>query len=213
MKIKWLGHSCFLFTASSGFKIITDPYKSDSNIAYEEIKESADVVTVSHEHFDHNNTRAIRGNPVILRKSAEVKGINFKAIAAYHDNAYGKQRGNDTIFCFSIDGVKVCHMGDLGHLPDEWQMAEMGPIDVLLIPAGGFFTLEPDDVNRVIVKIKPRVVIPMHYKTEKVKLPIVGVDDFLKGKTNVTRLDASELELKPETLPAATQIIVLKPAL
>jgi L-ascorbate metabolism protein UlaG (beta-lactamase superfamily) len=214
MKIKWLGHSSFLITAESGTKILTDPYKPDSSLTYGEIKETADVVTVSHEHFDHNNVRAVRGNPVVLRQSGEAKGIRFTAINAFHDDVHGRQRGGDTIFCFAVDGIKVCHMGDLGQIPDEQQAGEIGQVDVLLIPVGGYFTLEPDAAGRVVDKIKPGVVIPMHFKTAKsAKMPIADIEKFLQGRQNVTRSDSSEVELKPDTLPSATQIVVLKPAL
>lgn len=214
MKIKWLGHASFLVTADSGIRIVMDPYKPDGSIAYGEIRETADIVTVSHEHLDHNNARAVRGNPVVLRQSGEAKGIKFTAVGTYHDQAGGKQRGSNTIFCFIVDGVRICHMGDLGHIPDERQINEIGLVDVLLMPVGGFFTLEPDDAGRVIDKIKPRVVIPMHFKTAKsAKMPIGDVEKFLKGKQNVIRSDTSEMEFKPETLPTATRIIVLKPAL
>ena len=213
MKIKWLGHSSFLITAGSGFKIITDPYLPDSGVRHGEIKETADVVTISHEHTDHNNSRGVRGNPVVLRKSAEVKGINFHAVAAFHDNVGGRKRGSNTVFCFAVDGINICHMGDLGNIPEDRQISDIGKVDVLLIPVGGFFTLELAEVDRVIEKIKPRIVFPMHYKTEKVGLPISGVDRFLEGKQNVSRLNVSEVELKADAIPAVTTIMVLKPAL
>ena len=158
--------------------------------------------------------RAVRGNPVVLRQSGEVKGIRFTAINAFHDDVRGRQRGGDTIFCFAVDGIRVCHMGDLGQIPDEQQAGEIGQIDVLLIPVGGYFTLEPDAAGHVVDKIKPGVVIPMHFKTAKsAKMPIADIEKFLQGRQNVTRSDSSEVELKPDTLPPATQIVVLKPAL
>jgi len=104
-------------------------------------------------------------------------------------------------------------MGDLGNIPEDRQISDIGKVDVLLIPVGGFFTLELAEVDRVIEKIKPRIVFPMHYKTEKVGLPISGVDRFLEGKQNVSRLNVSEVELKADAIPAVTTIMVLKPAL
>lgn len=213
MKIKWLGHSSFLITSDSGFRIITDPYTPDNNLRYDNINETADVVTVSHEHLDHNNIGAIKGNPVILKKSAVVKGINFKAVQASHDSSGGKIRGQDLLFYFNVDGVKLCHLGDLGQLLDDKQVAEIGAVDVLFIPAGGYFTIEPDIADQVINKVLPKVVIPMHFQTEQTNLPFNGVDKFLKGKRNVKRLDTSEIEVKLETLPKTMEIIVLKPEL
>jgi L-ascorbate metabolism protein UlaG (beta-lactamase superfamily) len=213
MKIKWLGHSAFLITTDSGIRIITDPYAPADDLKYGGIKESADIVTVSHEHTDHNNAAAIQGTPQVVRKTTEAKGIKFKGIPTYHDDAGGSKRGSNTIFCFEVDGVNVCHMGDLGHLLSNTQAAEPGKIDVLLIPVGGFYTIDTKAASQVCDQLKPRVIIPMHYKTNKIDFPITGVDEFLKGKDNVTRLDASEVELKAGELPAGTQIMVLKPAL
>ncbi len=216
MKIKYLGHSAFIITSDAGLKIITDPYYTTrAGLGYGEITELADIVAVSHEHLDHCNVAAVRGNPAVVRRagSSTAKGIEFKGIVSYHDDAGGRLRGNNTIFCFEVDGIKVCHLGDLGHRLDDKQLAEVGSVDILLIPVGGFFTLDAKAATQVCNQLKPRVIIPMHYKTEKGISNIVGVDEFIKGKNNVTRLDSSEVEFKRGELPAAAQIIVLKPAL
>jgi len=213
MKLKWLGHSAFVITSDTGIKIITDPYATDDRLSYGEIKESADIVTVSHDHSDHNNVSAVRGNPEIVRGTTEIKGIKFRGIPTYHDEAKGQQRGKNTIFCFEVDGTKVCHLGDLGHTLGDKQIAELGEVDILLIPVGGFYTINATTASQICDQLKPRVIIPMHYKTNKCGLPISGVDEFLQGKKNVSRLDASEVELKSGKLPADTQIIVLQPSL
>ena len=217
MRIKWLGHASFMITSDTGIKIITDPYEpafvAAGGPSYGAIKEAADIVTVSHEHTDHNNVAAIRGNPKVVRGTAKVKGIEFKGVPTYHDEAGGKQRGNNTILCFEVDGIRVCHLGDLGHRLSDSQVAEIGRIDVLLIPVGGFYTIGAKVATDICNQLKPRVIIPMHYKTDKCGFPITGVDEFLRGKEGVSRLNASEVEFKPGELPASTQIIVLKSAL
>jgi L-ascorbate metabolism protein UlaG (beta-lactamase superfamily) len=215
MKIKWLGHSCFMITSGAGIKIITDPYTTDERLQYDEIKESAAIVTVSHEHLDHNNAAAIGGNPKVIKEAvtAESSGIEFKGTPTYHDNIKGSQRGKNTIFCFEVDGVRICHLGDLGHQLDDKQIADLGEVDILLIPVGGFYTIDAQVATQVCNQIKPRVIIPMHYRTDKCSFPITGVDEFIRGKENVKRLDTSEIELKAGGLPAITQIIVLKSAL
>ncbi len=213
MKIKWLGHASFMITSDTGTKIITDPYVTAENLNYGEIKESADIVTVSHEHGDHSNVSGVRGNPEAIRGTAKVKGIEFKGIPTYHDDAKGQQRGNNTIFCFEVDGMKVCHLGDLGHELSDKQVVELGKVDILLIPVGGYYTIDAAVASQVYNKLAPRVTIPMHYKNNKCNYPITGVDDFLQGKTDVTRLDTSEVEFKQGELPATPQIIVLKSAL
>ena len=213
MKIKWLGHASFLITSDNGTKIITDPYANGGELHYDEIREPADIVTVSHDHFDHNNVATVGGNPVIVRETCEAKGIKFRGIPTFHDEAVGKKRGNNTIFCFEVDGIKICHLGDLGHLLSDKQVTEIGKVDILLIPTGGFFTINAATSSQVCEQIKPGVIIPMHYKTSKCTFPIAGVDRFLKGKENVNRLDKSEVEFNAGELHTDTRIMVLKPAL
>jgi len=213
VKVKWLGHASFIITSKSGIRIITDPYPSGGDIHYGDIKESADIVTVSHDHFDHNNVATVAGNPEVVRGSTEAKGIKFKGVPTYHDDARGSKRGSNTIICFKVDGVNVCHLGDLGHTLSEKDIADLGEVDVLLIPVGGYFTIDAAAASKVCEQIKPRVIIPMHFKNEKLNFPIAEVDEFLRGKQNVTRADSSEAEFEPGTLPASTEIIVLQPAL
>jgi len=215
MKIKWLGHASFLITSDTGVTIITDPYTTGGNLSYGEIKEKADIVTVSHGHYDHNNTAAVMGNPVLVDKAGntEVKGVKFTGIPTAHDDEGGKLRGNNLIFCFEMDGIKVCHLGDLGHKPDDKQTAQLGKIDILLIPVGGYYTIDAKVASHIADKLSPGIIIPMHFKNAKCSFPITGVDDFLKGKTNVTRMEVSEAEFHREHLPAGTRIVVLEPAL
>ena len=215
MKIKWLGHASFMITSDAGTRIITDPYVTGGDLSYGEIKESADIVTVSHEHIDHNNVSAVRGNPEIVRGAVtvEVQGIKFKGIPCYHDNAGGRLRGNNAIICFEVDGVRLCHLGDLGHLLSDKQVAELGTVDILLIPVGGLYTIDAKAASQVCSRLKPKVIIPMHYRTDKCGYPIAGVDEFLQGKKGVSQVDTSQVEFKQGELPATTQIIVLKSAL
>ena len=213
MKIKWLGHASFMITSETGIKIITDPYVVDERLRYGEIKESADIVTVSHEHGDHSNVSAVRGNPEVVRGTARVKGIEFMGISTYHDDAEGESRGKNTVFCFEVDGVRVCHLGDLGHQLNDKQVADLGSVDILLIPVGGNYTIDTKVAGQVCDKLKPKVVIPMHFKNDKCAFPIAGVDEFLRGKKDVSQLDASEVEFKQGELPATTKIVVMEPAL
>jgi len=129
VKIRYLGHATFVITSNKGIKIVTDPYAPKPDLlSYGEINESADIVTVSHEHFDHNNVAAVGGNPEVVKQAgrSEAKGIEFKGIASYHDDAGGSLRGNNIIFCFVVDGIRLCHLGDLGHLLDDEQLEEVG---------------------------------------------------------------------------------------
>jgi len=213
MKIKWLGHASFLITSENGTRIITDPYKTSDNLNYGKIEETADIVTISHEHGDHNNAAAVRGNPKVVRQTTTANSIEIKAIPTSHDEADGSKRGKNTVFCMDIDGIRVCHAGDLGHGLDDKQIAEIGKVDVLLIPIGGFFTIDADTAGRVCDRLKPGIVIPMHYKTDKIDYPITRVDEFLRGKENVTKLETSEIEINRGKITASTQIMVPEPAL
>ena len=215
MKIKWLGHASFLITSESGLRIITDPYQTGGELKYQPVTEVADIVTVSHDHFDHNQVATVKGNPEVVSGAGtkEVKGIRFRGVPCAHDEEGGKLRGENVIFCFVVDGVKVCHLGDLGHPLSAEQLHEIGAVDVVLIPVGGFYTIDAKVASDVCLKLKPKLVIPMHFKNEKCAFPISGVDDFLLGKEDVSRVDSSEVEVKREELPPSTRIIVLKPAL
>ena len=215
MKVKWLGHASFLITSEDGTRIITDPYATGMGISYGDIKENADVVTVSHDHGDHNNAAAVSGTPQVVKGAGvqEAKGIQFKGIASFHDETQGSERGPNTIFCFTVDGVSLCHLGDLGHQLSDEQAAEIGDLDVLMTPVGGFFTIDAAAATQIVEKLQPRVVIPMHYSTEKCAYPISGVDEFLKGKADVKRMDATEAEFSKSGLPSSTEIVVLKHAL
>ncbi len=214
MKVKWLGHACFVITSASGARIITDPYEPVNGINYKPLNESADVVTVSHEHFDHSNARAVKGNPQVLKGPGvrDIKGVRFNGVAAYHDENQGKQRGPVTVFCFNPDGINVCHLGDLGQKLSPEQIAEIGKVDVLLAPVGGFYTVDAKAANEICGQLHPRVVIPMHYKTDRIGLPINTADEFVQLRPNVRTLDASEVEFRADSLPS-NETILLKHAM
>ncbi len=192
---------------------MTDPYVTGGGIGYGEITESADIVTVTHDHADHNNVAAVKGKPEVVRGSARIKGIEFKGIPGYHDDAGGKKRGTITMFCFEVDGIRVCHLGDLGHLLSGEQIAELGKVDILFVPVGGYFTIDARAATEVCNQVQPRVIIPMHWNYKWGFPEIASVDNFLEGKAGVSRPGASEVEFRPGELPSSTQVMVLTPAL
>jgi L-ascorbate metabolism protein UlaG (beta-lactamase superfamily) len=218
MKIKWYGHAAFLITSNQGVRIITDPYESGAyggQLAYGKIKDEADIVLTSHDHADHNDTGSLPGSPEIIKGGGTktAKGISFKGIASYHDPSKGSERGANTIFTFSVDGIRVCHLGDLGHSLSDKELAEIGPVDILFIPVGGYFTIDSKEASQVGEKVKPKVLIPMHFKTDKCGFPIAPVEDFLKGKKNIRRPKASEVTFDQASLPSKMEIVVLDHAL
>jgi L-ascorbate metabolism protein UlaG (beta-lactamase superfamily) len=217
MKLMWLGHSCFLISGDTGIRIITDPYESggfSGGLGYKPVREPADIVLVSHEHSDHNYVKDIPGAPEIVRKTGrhEIKGVEIDGILTCHDKTSGRQRGLNTVFCLNVDDVRVCHLGDLGHELSAKEIAAIGRVDVLMIPVGGYFTIDAAEATRVAAALKPRIIFPMHYKTPVLDFPITGVEDFLKGKPHVKRLDACEVEITKENLPQETEVWVLKHA-
>ncbi|MDP2727422.1 MAG: MBL fold metallo-hydrolase, partial [Dehalococcoidia bacterium] len=130
-----------------------------------------------------------------------------------HDTSRGRERGKNTMFVFAVDGMRISHVGDLGHQLTDQQLAELGSVDVLLVPVGGFYTIDASEATRLVERLGPRVVIPMHYRTARCLFPISGVEDFIEGKKNVRKAATSEVELKKDTLPAEMEIIVLEHAL
>jgi len=208
MRVKWFGHACFLVEAADGTKVITDPF--DESVGYQIPKVKADVVTVSHSHFDHNAVDLLQGNPEVVKGVGEkkIKGIIFKGIRSFHDKSRGAQRGPNTIFVFAVDGVRVCHLGDLGHLLSSGQQEEIGEVDILFIPVGGTFTIDGRDAREVSKQLNPRLIIPMHYKTESCSIGIDSCEEFLKGFTKVEK--AREWQGNKESLPSEQTVLVLE---
>ena len=212
MRIRWLGHSCFLITSGKGTRIITDPFTADKATTYKEVTLEADIVTSSHDHFDHNHVSSIKGNPEILRSVVDtaIKGIKIKTVHTWHDEHQGKERGPNLVFCFNVDGVNICHMGDTGERLQKSYIDAMGRVDVMLMPVGGVFTLDCGPAMEQCLAVEPKILIPMHYKTEHVDWLKWTVDDFIQGHSNVKRLDTDEIEIVAGKLPGTMEIVVFK---
>ena len=218
MKLKWYGHSSFLITADNGLKIITDPYESggyDGAVGYGEIPDSADIVLCSHDHPDHGYTEALKGDFQVVDKAGitSLKGIDFNGVEAYHDTEEGSQRGTVIMFSFCVDGVNICHLGDLGHEIDAETALKIGNVDLLLIPVGGMFTINGKVADKVIETINPKIVIPMHYKTGKCGFPLARIDEFIDRKRNISLMASYEIAITKETLPKKQMIMILDHAL
>ena len=210
--IKWFGHSCFLISLDDKVRIVTDPF--DKSVGYPMPDVSADICVVSHEHFDHNCVSAVKGNPEVVKGKGEkkAKDINFKGVGAFHDEKQGSLRGENTIFLWELGGIKFAHVGDLGTGLSADQKNQMGRVDVLFVPTGGYYTIDARTADKVISNLNPRVVIPMHYKTPVMgpNFPIAGVDEFLQGKEDVVKVGKNSVTFKKEDLPAETTIYVLE---
>jgi len=211
MIIRYLGHAAFLIITQNGTNIITDPYNTagyGASFRYETIEEKADIVTVSHTHNDHN-FGDVKGNPVYVRDTGKtvVKTVVINGIAAYHDDKKGQAKGGNIIFNIETDGLHVVHLGDLGHALTADDVRKIGPVDILLIPVGGTYTIGPEMADTVVITLKPKIVIPMHYKTDKCSSPISPVEDFLKNK-KYEHING-DLEIKADQLPDSTTLYLL----
>ena len=209
MKIKWLGHSCFLITNQRGINILIDPF--DATLGYTMTKEKINIITISHEHYDHNNTMGIKGKPTVLKGAVQrdTHKMFFKGIPSYHDSAYGKYRGINTIFVIKVDEMILCHLGDLGHLLEDVQLTEIGQVDILFIPVGGYYTINYQQAEQIIAQIKPKIVLPMHYKTDAIQWSLDPLSVFLNKKQNIKIVGNNAFEICPQSLPEETTIYVL----
>ena len=209
MRIRWLGHSSFLITNERGINILTDPF--DETLGYRMTKEKINIITISHEHYDHNNTMGIKGKPVVLKGpvNRDTHKMIIKGYSSYHDSVYGKYRGENTIFVIKTDNMVLCHLGDLGHLLDDRQLEEIAHTDILFIPVGGHFTLNHLQANQVIEQINPKIVVPMHYKTDAIKWSIDPLSVFLNKKQNIRITGKNFFEINASALPDKTIIYVL----
>lgn len=212
MKIDYLGHSCFALTESTGTAVVTDPYDDSVGYAMPEVR--ADAVTVSHHHFDHDCVAKVSGKPEIIDRecSHDLPGVEINAIRSFHDGCRGKLRGENVIFKFRMDGIDVCHLGDLGEACSPELIDLILPVNVLLIPVGGTYTIDAEMAKEYVDRIMPDVVIPMHYRTKDCKLDIDKVDEFLKlfDEDCVEEREESSLELSRSDFGGDTKIIVLR---
>jgi L-ascorbate metabolism protein UlaG (beta-lactamase superfamily) len=211
MKIQYLGHSCFKLTESTGTTVITDPYQK---IGYELPKGlKADAVTISHDHFDHNNIGAIGGNPTILRKEGffDLGGVEITGIKSYHDEEGGKLRGENIIYKFRMDGLDICHLGDLGEECSAELLELLLPVNILLIPVGGKYTIDSERAKEYVDQLMPEIVIPMHYKTKSSDIDIEKAQGFLDefDEEDVDVCHRDELEFSREDLTEEKTKIIL----
>lgn len=218
MKIKWYGHAAFKITTDGNVTVIIDPYQPGAfggALSYGKIDESADIVLTSHDHDDHNYIKDIKGTYKHFNKAGvyHEKGLIIEALPCYHDPSQGKERGNNMIFVIEADGLRLAHMGDLGHTLTQDIVKKMGNIDIVLLPVGGFYTIDSDEATKVMGDMNPKITIPMHFKTEKCDFPIAGVDVFTSGKKGVKTVNTYEIEVAKEGMPKESEVIVMQYAL
>jgi len=211
MIITWQGQSCFKIqdkVGSEGITLVTDPF--DKSLGLKVPNFEADIVTVSHDHYDHNNVAAFRGTPKVIKSAGEydIKGVMIEGVLSYHDASQGKERGNNIIYRIEMDDITICHLGDLGHVLDNKQLKRLEGINILLVPVGGKYTLDAKLAVEVISQIEPRIVIPMHYKTKDMKIDIDGVDKFIK-ELGIEATYEEKLKINKKDLPAEDMELVI----
>jgi len=211
MKIIWHGHSCF--EVSDKVTVVIDPHDGKS-LGIRTPSVRADILLISHDHFDHNCSRIVKGDFVTMREPGkkELKGVKVQGLPAYHDDAEGTKRGKVTLFRFEIGGIRFCHCGDLGQDLSDQQVQALGKVDVLFVPVGGVFTLDGAGAQRLVDRLQPKVVVPMHFRIGGLSLSIQTVDGFLAGiPENRVRRVGNEVELEKEDLPEDTEYWVFSP--
>ncbi|PLX26678.1 hypothetical protein C0583_06625 [Candidatus Parcubacteria bacterium] len=211
MIITWCGHSCFKIqnkVGPDGVTITTDPF--DKTVGLKVPNFESDIVTVSHDHADHNNVASLRGEPFVIDSAGEydVKGVAVRGVASYHDTKEGKDRGNNIIYRITVDDINVVHLGDLGHELDNKQLEVLEGTDILLIPVGGKYTLEAKKAVEAVSQIEPRIVIPMHYKTKGNKIDIEGVEKFVK-ELGIKPSEEEKLKITKKDLPVEDMELVI----
>jgi len=189
--------------------VITDPFSPDSG--YSLGRQTADIVTVSHQHPSHAYTQGISGEPRIIKGPGEyeISGVLIIGIATFHDTQGGQTRGKNTVYVMEIDGVTLCHLGDLGHVLTSEQVEEIGDIDVLLLPVGGVSTINAAMAAEVIRQLEPKAVVPMHYKTPLLKRELDPVETFLKEMGMDQIEPRPKLSITKSNLPLSTQVFLL----
>lgn len=216
IKIKWLGHSCFVVECE-GYKIVLDPFEPGSVPGLLPVEEEADLVLCSHEHFDHNYRAGVKTPETQLRcgtrkPSCCEKGISdptesekegpfrVTALSSYHDDRQGALRGKNTIFLLEAENMKIVHFGDIGCMPGEPVLQKLRGADAVMIPVGGHYTVDAPGAKAILDEVKPRVTIPMHYRSEEFGFDVLGtLEDFLKHCGPAVRFGGNSLELTPET--------------
>jgi L-ascorbate metabolism protein UlaG (beta-lactamase superfamily) len=208
MEINWLGHSCFRIKGTRT-TVITDPYSPNSG--YSLGKQTARIVTISHQHPEHSYVSGIAGEPHQVKGPGEyeIGGVMIIGLPTFHDGEKGKTRGKNTIYLIEIDDITICHLGDLGHVITAEQVEELGNIDVLMEPVGGVSTINASTAAEVVRELEPKIVLPMHYKTLLLKRELEPVDKFLTemGVKEVT--PQPKLTVTKANLPITTQVVLL----
>lgn len=206
LQIRWHGHACFEIT--NDLTLVTDPHDGKS-IGIPAPSVVGDIILVTHDHYDHNSVKTVEkeGSKVVTdSRKRNISNIEIAGVDSFHDEDFGAKRGTNIMYKFVMDGIKFCHLGDLGHELDEESVQKIGDVDILFIPIGGTFTVDDRQAWNVINKIKPKIIVPMHYKIGGLSLPIAGIDPFLRQTNYKVIHVGNEIDIEKEDLPTEPEI-------
>ncbi|MFH0801646.1 MAG: MBL fold metallo-hydrolase [bacterium] len=222
MIVRYLGHSCFFISSNRGSSVIIDPY--GTHLGYQFPLIQSDVVVVTHEHKDHNADWRVTGNPTVIKRTCDFpvehelpikrtgETLIFKGIPAFHDDTSGRNRGPNTIFLWEMDKMRLCHLGDLGHLLTPQQMKDIGNVDILFLPVGGKITMGSSNAALLVNQLMPKLIFPMHFKTRQIEglgLADEEIEAFTGRMSNVDVLSSLAFEVARERLKPDNRVIIL----
>lgn len=213
MELVYLGNSAFRLRMTRGITLVTDPFEKLGNVLMRQV--NAEVVTVSHDHKDHSVLGRVKGEPLVISAPGEyeISGVRITGLASFHDKEKGKKRGKNNIFLIQMDEVKICHLGDLGHLPSGKLLEEINDIDVLLVPSGGVYTLNSQEAAKLAKEIQPKIVIPMHYQMKGMGehfKDLETTESFLKNLGVEGETSKQKLVLKKGALSEEMQVFLME---
>lgn len=206
MQIRWHGHACFEIT--NDLTLVTDPHDGKS-IGIPAPNVTGDIILISHDHYDHNSAKSVEkdGSKIVTDgRKRTISNIDIYGVDSFHDEEKGAKRGRNLMYKFTVDDIKFCHLGDLGHGVDDDTVEKIGDVDILFVPIGGTFTVDDKEAWNVINKIKPKIIVPMHYKIGGLSLPIAGIDPFLAQSEHKVIHVGNEIDIEKEDLPSEPEI-------
>jgi len=209
MEIDWFGHACFRLRGRDG-TVITDPYGKEIGLNF--ARPRGDIVTISHDHPGHSFAKGVKGDPKIIEGPGEyeIKNVFVTGVPSAHDKKGGKERGANTIYVFDLDGLVVCHLGDLGHVPSQTQIEALGNVNILLVPVGGVSTISGSEAAEIVSLLEPQIVIPMHYAHADLKFKLDTPAKFFKEMGIKAPDPVPSLKVTKDSLPGETQVVVLE---
>ncbi|MEX2237851.1 MAG: MBL fold metallo-hydrolase [Dehalococcoidia bacterium] len=208
MELSWFGHSCFRIKAREGVILMDPPLKASGlNIG----KQAADIVTISHDHPGHANRDAAPGARILDRPGEyEVKSVLVNGIQTFHDSKQGAEWGKNVAFTVEVEGIRICHLGDIGHVPTADELEDLGDIHILLVPVGGTTTVDAAQAAEIVTLLEPKVIVPMHYKVDGHREDLATVDRFLKEMGASSAQPQAKLSYSKSGLPNEPKVEILE---